>query len=172
MKCKQPRLVFVLRSTSPLPTTIAITPRRILNVYMYVCKYVCPPRKVTVTYVKNYAILLLVSKAICVNVQNPSCTQKMSLRAKLNGCAHSVAKSVAAWLPWRVIYEHTQFRAWWGRGKRGHEIREVVMLETERTAIMYVRMCVYIYPMHTPRARCYTMSTFKRSFLLPVLVVI
>ena len=33
----------------------------------------------TVTYMENYAYLWLVSKAICINVQNLSCTQIMSL---------------------------------------------------------------------------------------------
>ena len=82
--------------------------------------------------------LCLVSKAICVNVQNLSCTQIMSLQAKLIGCANSVVKSVTAWLAWRVTYEHIEFKGGvWGGG-RGHETKEVVTLETERTVIIYI----------------------------------
>ena len=71
-----------------------------------------------VTYVENCAYLLLVSKAICVNVQNLSCTQIMSLQAKLNGCAKSAVKSVAAWLAWRVTYEHIEFKGGVVEGER------------------------------------------------------
>ena len=60
--------------------------------------------------------LLLVSKAICVNVKNLSCTQIMSLQTKLIGCANSVAKYVAAWLAWRVTYEQKQFKGRVGKG--------------------------------------------------------
>ena len=63
-----------------------------------------------VTYVENCAFLSLVSKSICINVQNLSCTQIISLQTKLIGCANSVVKSVAAWLPWSVTYEHIQFK--------------------------------------------------------------
>ena len=52
-----------------------------------------------VTYVENCAYLLLVSKAICVNVQNLSCTQCTNVTAtKLIGCANSVAEYVTGWL--------------------------------------------------------------------------
>ena len=95
----------------------------------------------TVTYLENCAYLLLISKAICVNVQNLSYTQIMSLQTKLIGCANSVAKSVEVWLTWRVTYEHIQFKEGLGKGRR-HEIKEVVTLKTERTAIMYV--CMYV----------------------------
>ena len=63
----------------------------------------------------------------------------MSLQAKLNGCANSVVKSVTASLAWRVTYEHIEFKE--RGGERGHETKEVVTLETERTAIIYI----YIY---------------------------
>ena len=66
-----------------------------------------------------------------------SITEIMSLQAKLNGCANFVVKSVAAWLAGRVTYEHIKFKGGWGGG-RGHETKEVVTLETERTAIIYI----------------------------------
>ena len=80
-------------------------------------------------------VVLLVSKAICVNVQNLYCTQIMSLQAKLNACANSVVKSLAAWLAWRVTYEHIEIKGEQGRG-RGHETKEVVTVETERSVII------------------------------------
>ena len=73
---------------------------------------------VTVTYVENCAYFLLVSKAICVNVQNLSDTQIISLQTKLIGCANSVAKSVAVWLAWRVTNEHIQVKGGVGEGER------------------------------------------------------
>ena len=130
---------------------------------MYVCMYVCMYRvqhrvhkvtTLTVTYVENCAYLLLVSKAICVNVQNLSCTQIMSLQAKLNGCDNSVVKSVAAWLAWRVTDEHIEFkgvgrreRTW---DKRGGHARN---LEDSHHVCMYTCVHIYIYIyiyMHTP----------------------
>ena len=74
-----------------------------------------------VTYVENCACLWLVSKAICVNVQNLSCTQIMSLQTKLISYANSVAKSVAVWLAWRVTYECIQFKG--GVGDEGEDMR-------------------------------------------------
>ena len=47
-----------------------------------------------------------------------SCTQIMLLQAKLNGCANSVVKSVAAWLAGRVTYEHIEFKVGVGEGER------------------------------------------------------
>ena len=57
-----------------------------------------PQSQHAVTYVENCAYLLLISRAICVNVQNLSHAQTMSLQTKLIGCANSVAKSVTVWL--------------------------------------------------------------------------
>ena len=70
----------------------------IICVDMYIYIHIHIVTTLTVTYVENCAYFLLVSKAIFVNVQNLSCTQIMSLQAKLIGCANSVAKSVAVWL--------------------------------------------------------------------------
>ena len=51
-------------------------------------------------------------------------------------------------------------------GRRGHETKEVVALETERTAIIYIYIYIYIYILFTnPSARAGydTRSIFKRS---------
>ena len=45
-------------------------------------------------------------------------------------------KSVAAWLAWRVTYEHIEFKEAVGEGER-NETKEVVTLEIERTAIIW-----------------------------------
>ena len=92
---------------------------------------------------ENCAYLFLVSKAICVNMQNLSCTQIMSLQTKLIGCGNSVAKSVAVWLAWGVTYEPIQFKGGVREGEE-QEIKEVVTLETERTAIIYIYKYIYI----------------------------
>ena len=89
-------------------------------------------------------ILCLSLAGLCVNVQNLSCTQIMSLQTKLIRCADSVAKSVASWLVWRVTYEHIQFsgggeRTWDKRG--GHARNQ----EDSHSISIYVCMHVYIY---------------------------
>ena len=74
-----------------------------------------------VTYVENFAYLLLLSKAICLNVQNLSCPQIMSLQTKLIGCANPVAKYVTVWLALLVSYEHIQFTG--VERERGEDMR-------------------------------------------------
>ena len=65
-----------------------------------ICKCEQGPAPGPQSHHANYdcAYLLLILKAIYVNVQNLSCTQIMSLQTKLIGFANSVAKSVAVWL--------------------------------------------------------------------------
>ena len=105
-------------------------------IYIYIYIYI---------YMENCAYILLVPKAICVNVQNLSCTQIMSL-PKLINRANTVAKSVSVWLAWRVTFKHIQFKGTVREGL-GHVIKEVVTLENERTAIIYIYIyiCIYIY---------------------------
>ena len=120
-------------------------------VYIYICSTVLTniwfakvnrvQHKVTmltVWYVENCAYFLLVSKAICVNVQNLSCTQIISLQTKLIRCANSVAKSVAVWLAWRVTYEHIRFKGGRGGGKGSSHTRN---WEDSHHIYIYIYIC-------------------------------
>ena len=97
----------------------------------------------TVTYVENCANLLLVSNAICINMQNISCTQIMSLQTKLIGCPNSVVESVAACLARRVAYEHIEFKR--GVGEGGEDMRQRRWSRSKpRGQPLYIYIYIYI----------------------------
>ena len=122
-------------------------------IYIYIYIYI------TVTYMKNCAYLLLVSIAICINVQNLSCTQIMSLQAKLNGFANSVVKSVTDWLAWRVTYKHIEFKG--GLGEDREDMRQRMWSRSEprgEPSYIYIYIVFYIEAKYFVTAVIYILS--------------